>query len=104
LVCVSAAKREAVMIKPTMAAVIGLVCVFAVFAGTGGLGVSGTEGGERDTTVPIEAGAIEADSLVGEGPYTRVPASHAAYGWRYPSVFLRETSLIEQRPSAHRVP
>jgi hypothetical protein len=54
--------------------------------------------------VPIEAGAMEADSLVGEGPYTRVPAIHAAYGWRYPSVFPRETSLIEQRPSAHRVP
>jgi hypothetical protein len=92
------------MIKPTMAAVIGLVCVFAVFAGTGGLGVSGTEGVDRDTTVSIGAGAIEADSLDGERSFTRVPASHVAYGWRYPSVFLRETSLIEPRPSAHRVP
>jgi hypothetical protein len=92
------------MIKPTMAAVIGLVCVFAVFAGTGGLGVSGTEGGDRATTVPINAGAMEADSLDGKRSFTRVPAIHAAYGWRYPSVFPRETSLIEQRPSAHRVP
>ena len=92
------------MIKPTMAAVIGLVCVFAVFAGTGGLGVSGTEGGDRDTKVSIEAGAMEADSLDGERSFTRVPAIHAAYGWRYPSVFVRETSLIERRPSTHLRP
>jgi len=101
--CVSAAKREAVMIKPTMAVGIGLVCVFALVAGTRGLGILGAERGGRDAITSIDGGAVAAKSLGGGQSFAHVPASHAAYGWRYPSVFRWESSGIEQRPSAYPV-
>ena len=93
------------MFKPTMAAVIGLVCVAAAIAETG-VGILRAEG---DTWVPGTSldgvlGGVE--SLGGEQSFAYVPASHAAYGWRYPYVFRRVPSPMEQpqsaRPAIHR--
>jgi len=83
------------MLKPTMAAVIGLVCVAAVMTVTGGPWGSGSEGGVRIATNPAEGGA--------EQSFAYVPAVHAAYGWRYPSAFHWEPSLNGPHPSVDTV-
>lgn len=87
------------MLKPTMAAVIGLVCVAAVMTGTGGPWGSGAEGSARIATNPIEGGAAPDAPPGVEQSFAYVPAVHAAYGWRYASAFHWEPSPAGPRPS-----
>jgi hypothetical protein len=75
------------MFKPAMAAVIGLVCVAVAVTGTGGLGISGADGRARVGATSIEEFPDEAASSGRERSFAHVPASHAAYGWRYPYAF-----------------
>ncbi len=75
------------MFKPEMAAVIGLVCVAAAVTGTGGLGISGVDGGARVGATSIEGVRDNAASSGRERSFAHVPAGHAAYGWHYPSAF-----------------
>lgn len=81
------------MFKPTMAAVIGLVCVAAAAAE---MGVFGNAGGDE--------GAAARATLEGQGPrsatsagddrlFAQVPGSNAVYGWRYPYAFSWEPTL-----------
>jgi hypothetical protein len=81
------------MLKPTMAAVIGLVCVAAVMTVTGGPSGSGSEAGVRIATNPAEGAAVTGMPPGAEQSFAHVPAVHAAYGWRYPSAFHWEPSL-----------
>jgi hypothetical protein len=91
------------MLKPTMAAVIGLVCVAAVMTGTGGPWGSGAEGSARIATNPIERGAVPGAPPGVEQSFAHVPAVHAAYGWRYASAFHWESSLSGLHPSVDSV-
>lgn len=83
------------MFKPTVAAVIGLVCVALVVAetGVGNLGaVAGDAQAPGTSGVGVPGGA---EPFGGEPSFAYVPASHAAYGWRYPDVFRRDASAPE---------
>jgi len=91
------------MLKPTMAAVIGLVCVAAVMTVTGGPWSSGPEMGARIATSPAEGGAVIGVPAGAEQSFAHVPAIHAAYGWRYPSAFHWEQSLNGPHPSVGTV-
>ncbi len=75
------------MFKPAMAAVIGLVCVAVAVTRTGGLGISGADWGAQVGATSIEGVPATAPSSGMEQSVANVPASHAAYGWRYPYVF-----------------
>ena len=91
------------MRKPSrVAAVIGLICVAAVVTETGGLGISGTDGDSPVTGASdeIDGASRKSGPASVEHAMAQVPASHAAYGWRYPYVFHWESSHLEHRRSA----
>ena len=85
------------MFKPTMAAVIGLVCVAAAAA------EMGVFGNARDKGVTAGHASLEDQGLQAAPPegdrqfFAQVPGSDAAYGWRYPYAFPLEPSLKEYR-------
>lgn len=87
------------MFKPTMAAVIGLVCVALVAAETG-VGILGTAGDAQVPETSRDGVPGGAEPFGGEPSFAYVPASHAAYGWRYSDVFRGGPSPPEQRQSA----
>ena len=85
------------MFKPTMAAVIGLVCVAAAAA------EMGVFGNARDKGITAGRGSLEGRGPLAAPPegdrgfLAQVPGSDAAYGWRYPYAFPLEPSLKEYR-------
>lgn len=93
------------MFKPAMAAVIGLICVAVVVAETG-VGILRAEGDARVPGASLDGVLGGVERLGGERFFAYVPASHAAYGWRYPYVFRRAPSPMElpqsARPAIHR--
>ena len=85
------------MFKPTMAAVIGLVCVAAAAA------EMGVFGNARDKGITAGRGSLQGQGPLAAPPegdgrfFAQVPGSDAAYGWRYPYAFPLEPSLKEYR-------
>ena len=88
------------MFKPTMAAVIGLVCVAACGRGDGGREFGGGRGTLRSRGPHVMGSRVGPSPSAGDPSFAQVPASHAAYGWRYPYVFRRAPSPLEHRLSA----
>lgn len=87
------------MFKPTMAAVVGMVCVALAVAETG-VGILGAVGDAQVPETSRDGVPGGAEPFGGEPSFAYVPASHAAYGWRYPDVFRQDPSPTEQRESA----
>jgi hypothetical protein len=98
------------MYKPTLAAVLGLVCASLWAADPGVMG----ERAEAPHTGAALAWMRDAGGLqnrehrseevrsLGEH-YAQVPASHSAYGWRYPFAFPLDTSqTIRRQPEDSR--
>lgn len=90
------------MFKPTMAAVVGLICMAAVAAEIGRFGSLGAAPGGAQLEGASIPEVSELTASPGEDPsFAQVPSSHAAYGWSYPYAFHWEPSLLEHRLSAH---
>ena len=89
------------MFKPTMAAVVGLICFAAAAAEIGRFGSLGAaNGGAQLGRASIDGGS---DLIVSPGEdrfFAQVPSSHAAYGWSYPYAFHWKLSVLEHRLSA----
>ncbi len=83
------------MFKPTLAAVLGLVCLPMGAADLGvrgdGAALSGT-GAERGSQSRIDRPGLAVE--LGDA-FAQVPASHSAYGWRYPFAFPLATSQMK---------
>jgi hypothetical protein len=86
------------MFKPAMVAVIGLVCVAAVVTQTGGPGFPGANGDVQVSGAALFEVPTVTSSPREERSYAQAPATHAAYGWRYPYALLWEPSLPGHRP------
>jgi hypothetical protein len=86
------------MFKPVLAVVFGLVCVPVGAVDSGGPGAQDVRLGvdaERGSKSRWYNRPGGADAL-GE-PFAQVPATHSAYGWRYPFAFPLETSQTRRR-------
>jgi hypothetical protein len=85
------------MFKPALAVVFGLVCVPIGAVDLGGPGAQDVRSGvdaERGLESRYNRPGVAGD--LGE-PFALVPATHLAYGWRYPFAFPLETSQTRRR-------